>query len=211
VRVDSNVNRIKLQFGNLVDGIEEKAMVRAMNRAGDQSLTAAKREISQRYRISARAASSQIKVRYRARRGRLFFTIRIFGKRIPLIEFARGSHALTVARKRRGPGVTVEVRKGHRKMIPRSFIAQMASGHVGVFARIIGKQRANAPFRFGPGSGQPGRKWGAPDLKIGELTTIAVPGMFLEKSVRKAVAQVAMDSFNRNFEQQLKFLTSKAA
>jgi len=66
-------------------------------------------------------------------------------------------------------------------------------------------------FRFGKGSGKPGRKWGEPDLPIAELTTLSVPRMFLEKTVRSAVSRIAMDSFNRNFEQQLKFLTAKAA
>ena len=202
VRVDSNINRVKLNFANLVGGIEEKATVRALNRAGDQSMTAASREIRRVYNLRAAAARAQIKVRDRASHGHLYFTIRIFSKRIPLIEFA--------ARQTRR-GVTVAVKKGNRKLIPRAFIATTKSGHRGVFARIEGKQRADAPFRFGKGSGRRGREWGKPDLPIGELTTLSVPAMFLERTVRSAVARVAMDSFARNFEQQLKFLTSKAA
>jgi hypothetical protein len=71
--------------------------------------------------------------------------------------------------------------------------------------------RADAPFRFGRGSGQAGREWGAPDLPVGELTTLSVPRMFVEKTVRSAVTRVAVDSFNRNFEQQIKFLSSRAS
>ena len=201
VRIDSNINRIKLQFGSLVQGIEEKAMVRALNRAGDQSVTAASREIRRVYNISAGFARSQIKVRDRARRGRLFFTIRIFSKRIPLSEFK--------PRQTRS-GVTFSVKKGSRKLIPRAFLATMKSGHVGVMVRKqSGKGRPI--FRFGKGSGKPGRAWGEPDLPIAELTTLSVPRMFLERTVRSAVSRVAVNSFNRNFEQQLKFLTGKAA
>ena len=201
VRVDSNINRIKLQFGSLVQGIEEKAMVRALNRAGDQSVTAASREIRRVYNISAGFARSQIKVRDRARRGRLFFTIRIFSKRIPLSEFKP---------RQTRKGVTFSVKKGSRKLIPRTFLATMKSGHVGVMVRKqAGKGRPI--FRFGKGSGKPGRAWGEPDLPIAELTTLSVPRMFLERTVRSAVSRVAVNSFNRNFEQQLKFLTGKAA
>jgi hypothetical protein len=211
VRMDSNIDRIKLKFDNLVGGIEEKATVRALNRAGDQAVTAASREIRRVYNLSAKFARSQIKVRDRARKGSLFFTIRIFSKRIPLVEFVKGSKAITVTRKRPGKGVTVEIKKGQSKLIPHSFIARMKSGHLGVVARIVGKQRADAPFRFGKGSGKSGRRWGDPDIPIGELTTLSVPRMFLEKTVRSAVTRVAIDSFQRNFEQQIKFLSSQAS
>jgi len=211
VRMDSNIDRVKLKFDNLVGGIEEKATVRALNRAGDQAVTAVSREIRQVYNLSAKFSRSQVRVRDRARKGRLAFTIRIFSRRIPLIEFVRGSKTPTVLRSRTGRGVTVEIKKGRPELIPRAFIARMDSGHLGVVARIHGKMRADVPFRFGRGSGKPGREWGQPDIPIGELTTLSVPRMFLEKTVRSAVTRVAVDSFKRNFEQQLKFLTSQAA
>lgn len=204
VRIDSNVQRVKLQFGNLIQGIEEKAMVRALNRAGDQSVTAASREIRRVYNVKASTARSQIKVRDRARRGKLWFTIRIFSKRIPLMDF---SPRQTKA------GVTVQVKKGGgRRLIRHAFIAKMPSGHIGVFVRATNSRRAGGDpvFRFGKGSGRPGRRWGEPDLPIAELTTLSVPRMFLEKSVRSAVAKIASESFSRNFEQQIKFLTTQA-
>ena len=185
--------------------------MRALNRAGDQAVTAVSREIRQVYRVSAKFARSQIKVRDRARKGKPSFTIRIFSKRIPLMEFVRGSKVPTVTRKRAGRGVTVEIKKGKPELIPRAFIARMKSGHVGVVARIHGKMRADVPFRFGKGSGTHGREWGQPDIPIGELTTLSIPRMFLEKTVRSAVTRVAVDSFKRNFEQQLKLLTSQRA
>jgi len=201
VRVDSNINRIKLQFANLVGGIEEKATVRALNRAGDQSVTAASREIRRVYNISAGFARRQIKVRDRARKGKLYFTIRIFSKRIPLSEFRP---------RQTRRGVTISVKKGSRKLIPRAFLARMASGHLGVMVRAQGG-KGRPVFRFGKGSGMKGRAWGEPDLPISELTTLSVPRMFLERTVRSAVSKVAVDSFNKNFEQQLRFLTQKAA
>lgn len=199
VRVDSNINRVKLNFSNLVGGIEEKATVRALNRAGDQSVTAASREIRRVYNLSAGAAKSQIKVRDRARKGKPSFTIRIFGKRIPLIEFS--------ARQTRA-GVTVAVKKGARKLIPHAFIATMKSGHRGVFVRSFGSGAISGRhlFRFGRGSRI--RPAFDPDLPIAELKTLSVPRMFLEKTVRSAVSRIAMESFRRNFEQQIKFLSS---
>jgi hypothetical protein len=201
IRTQSNIDRIRLQFANMTGGMEEKATIRALNRAGDQSVTAASREIRRVYNISAGRARQQIKVRNRAQHGKLYFTIRIFSRRIPLIEFG--------ARQTKR-GVTVAVRKGARKLIPHAFITTMGSGHRGVFVRAYGG-KGNPVFRFGRGSGMPERAWGDPDLPITELTSLTIPRMFLERSVRSAVARVAMDSFTRNFEQQMKFLSQKAA
>jgi len=206
VRIDSNINRIKLQFGNLVQGVEDKAMVRALNRAGDQSVTAASREIRRVYNISAGFARKQIKVRDRARKGKLYFTIRIFSRRIPLSEFKP---------RQTRRGVSISVKKGSRKLIPRAFLARMKSGHLGVVVRAFSSaglgRGEHAFFRFGKGSGKPGRAWGEADLPIAELTTLSVPRMFLERTVRSAVSKVAVDSFNKNFEQQLRFLSGGGA
>lgn len=198
-RMSSNVNRVRLRFSMMASGFEEKAAVRALNRAGDQTVTAIGREIRRVYNVSARLAREQTKVRDRARKGKLNFTIRIFSRRIPLIEFA--------ARQTRR-GVTVQVKKGgSRKLIARSFLAKMDSGHQGVMVRSSTAGGKGRFFRFGRGSGKAGRKWGDPDTPIAELTTLSLPRMFVEKSVRAAVSRIATESFRRNFEQQLKFLT----
>jgi hypothetical protein len=211
INVESNIDRIRLQFKEFAYEMEEKATVRALNRAGDQALTAIGREIRRVYNMSAADARRQARVVNRAQRGRLYFTIRISSRRLKLIQFVRGSRAPTVTRRRAGAGVTVEVKRGSRRTIPHAFIAAMPSGHTGVFARIRGRERPDPEFRFGEGSGRVGRKWGQPDIPIGELTTLSVPRMVLERTVNAAVRTVARDSFNRNFEQQVKFLTAKAA
>ena len=118
IRTQSNINRIRLQFANLTGGMEEKATIRALNRAGDQSVTAASREIRRVYNISAGRARQQIKVRNRAQHGKLYFTIRIFSRRIPLIEFG--------ARQTKR-GVTVAVRKGARKLIRTPLLRRWAA------------------------------------------------------------------------------------
>lgn len=206
LRVDSNVDRVKLRFNTLQSGIEEKATLRALNRAGDQAVTAASREIRRTYNISAAKASQQIKVRDRARPGKLSFTIRIFGSRINLIEFVRGSKSPTVGRARAGRGISVEIKKGQRKLIPHAFIAKMKSGHVGVFVRARPSTKGfGLAFRHGRGSRI--RKWPQADAPIVELTTLAVPRMFTQRAVRTAVARIAIESFRRNFAAQVKFLT----
>jgi len=202
LNVESNIDQVRLQFNNLAWNIEEKATIRALNRAGDQSVTAANREIRRVYTISAAFARRQIRVVNRASKGRLYFTIRIFSRRIPLAEFRP---------RQTQRGVSVAIKRGSRKLIPRAFLATMPSGHVGVFARIYGKERPDPQFRFGSGSGARKRRWGEPDIPIGELTTLSVPRMFLERTVHAAVKRVARDSFNRNFQQQVNFLRSKAA
>ena len=201
-RIDSNVDRIRLRFSAYARELENTAAVRALNRAGDQAATAVSREIRATYNIKARTVAEAIKIRDRARPGRLEFTIRIFSRRIPLIEFS--------ARQTR-KGVTAQVVKGGgRNLIPRAFIAKMWGGHKGVFARAhTGKSGSSVPFRFGRRSGQPGRGWGEPDLPIAQLMSISVPGMFLKRGVRDRAAAVAIESFRRNFIQQLAFLESR--
>lgn len=211
VSVQSNIERIKLQFRAFTSDLEEQATVRALNRAGDQSVTAASREIRKVYNVTAAATRQQIRVASRARRGRLSFAIRIFGRRIPLLAFVRGGRTPTSDRRRRGAGVTVEVKRGQQKRISHAFIARMKSGHVGVFARAYSAKTilGSEPFRSGRGSRI--RPYFDPDLPIAELTTLPVPRMFMEKTVRSAVATVARESFERNFTQQVKFLTSRSA
>lgn len=197
INVESNIARIRQQFAVLAAGIEEKATVRALNRAGDQAITAASREIRKRYNLKAATVRSQIKVRTRAKEGQLKFVMRIFSKRIPLIEFAA-----TQTRK----GVAIRILKGARKVIPHAFIATMRSGHTGVFVRSFGSRGMSDGrryFRVGKGS----RIRRDKDLPIAQLFTVSVPQMFLEKSVRTAVSRLAEESFVRNFAQQLKFLT----
>ena len=82
-----------------------------------------------------------------ARQGKEEARVISSGSRIPLVDFqAKGPYPS----RGRGVGVTARMR-GQRKVYPHTFIAQMRSGHRGVFSR----SRRNAPRlpireRFGP-------------------------------------------------------------
>lgn len=201
VDIRSNIAQVQAGFGELAEGLQEKAIARALNRAGDQSVTEASRRIREIYSIKAQDVKRQFRViRRPAKGGVLRFTVRFFGERIPLIAFGANE-----TRK----GITVRVKRGGggRQLIAHAFKARMKSGHIGVFLRAAGGKGLDRPSRFGPGSGTKGRRWGAPDSPITELFTLDVPTMFNAPKVTAAVVRMASESFTRNFEQQLKFLT----
>ena len=83
-------------------------------------------------------------------------------------------------RRASGSGVSVEIKRGQRKLLPRTFIAKMKSGHMGVFERA-GKAR----------------------LPIKEKVTIDVQYMFGSKKVIEATKKRVIEQFDKNFTHEL--------
>lgn len=96
------------------------------------------------------------------------------GKKIPLIEF-RTTPSSPPKRRPRTAGVAWGPL---RRLVPHSFIARMASGHVGVFRRIGEKVKATR-----------GRFAGTNTLRqpIIELTGPSIPQVFRNRSVQSQV------------------------
>jgi Prophage minor tail protein Z (GPZ) len=199
INVSSNIARVKATVTALSEGIETRAIVRALNRAGDQAMTEASRLIRAEYNIKANTLRKQMKVRARARPGSATYVIRVFGGRIPLIEFgARGT---------RSRGVSVRVKKGGgRERIARAFIAKMKSGHIGVFARVKQLGKLKAEFRYGKGSRITRR---GSDLPIQELYSLDTPTMFMRPNIQRAVGAKVRESFEKNFADQIKLLQGR--
>ncbi len=200
IRLDitSNINRVKLELKGISDDVQTKATVRALNRAGQQTMTEASREIRKIYNIKAAAIRHQMRLQ-QANRTRLTATVRVYGKRIPLSEFSP-------SQTRRG--VTVRVKKGGRALIRGAFLRTMSSGHRGVFVRgpsSKGIAGSDIPFRRGKGSRI--APAGMNDLPIAQLFSLSAPTMLLEKKVLDAVKKIARESFERNFRQQMVYLT----
>lgn len=196
LNVSANINRVKLELKATSDAIEQKALVRALNRSGQSVITEAPREVAKTYNLKIAVIKRQMRL-HRAHPGKLSAIVRIFGKRIPLIEFS--------ARQTRA-GVTVNV-KHQRKTIRGAFIRTMASGHKGVFVRApnsIGQARAKFAFRRGKGSRI--APLGQNDLPIAQLFALSVPAAFLERAVMAATKKAAVASFEKNFKQQMTFL-----
>lgn len=111
-----------------------KAITRALNRAGQSSLAKMATLGSQDLGLPSRVARSQMKLT-KATESRQVVRITATGKRIPLIDFkARGPRPS----RGKGRGVTAKLPGGAGRY-PYAFIAQMRSGHVGVFERSSSK------------------------------------------------------------------------
>lgn len=124
-----------------------RATVRAMNRA----LTSGRALMVQRIAADTGLKSGVVRKAFAVRNAtneRLEARLGVGLKRIPLIDFnARGPFPS------RGKGRGVSYRlKGGSGRIPNAFIAEMKSGHRGVFARV-GKTRLPIRELFGPSLG----------------------------------------------------------
>lgn len=186
LNVSSNIKQVSAQFAQFatVPGSKvEKATIRALNRAVDQSQTEANRRIRDRYNVKANVVAKAMKKRYASGRGvSLFSELRVQGARIPLIEFSASERRVRSAK---GPrrGVTVRVmRGGQRKIVKGGFIATARGGR-GIFKR---KGRARYPIEY--------------------LRSVSIPRAFMNDAVIAAVKKIAGASFVRNFEQQVRFL-----
>ncbi|MCB0259169.1 MAG: hypothetical protein KDE62_05535 [Calditrichaeota bacterium] len=104
---------------------EEKASRRAISRTMTRAKTASSREVRKVYNIKASDFNAGVKVENYGRLG----IFSVFGRRTPVMKFG--------ARQRRTwPGARVKIKKqGGIRTIKHSFIAKMASDHIGVFRR----------------------------------------------------------------------------
>ena len=120
------------------------AIARALNRAGVSTRTVMVRKCAQHLKMQNKYVGRSVRVD-EASTTRFRVRIYAFGRPIPLIAFrARGPYPS----RGKGAGVTVTLPHG-RALYRRAFIAQMKSGHRGVFMR---QGRARLPIKqlFGP-------------------------------------------------------------
>jgi hypothetical protein len=110
----------------------EKALVRALSKAGADAIRAMKaessRKIRERKRIKVARVNRSLPLYFPEAKelGRMAWAMKVSGKLVPLAEFP---HRQT---KR---GVSVAVNVGQRKLIKGAFVATMKSGHLGIFMR----------------------------------------------------------------------------
>lgn len=140
-------------WGNIIDAIDglmtggTRAVVRALNRAIGSARTVETRSISGDTGLKQADVRDALTMT-KASQDNLTATLSAGMKRMPLIEFkARGP----VPSRGKGRGVSYQL-QGGRGTIPNAFLATMASGHQGVFARS-GKSRLPIKELFGPSLG----------------------------------------------------------
>ncbi|MEN6374596.1 MAG: phage tail protein [Smithella sp.] len=144
------------------------AVSSALNKVAAQAKTAASKKIRETYNIPASELSRCLRVASKASGDNLKTTIIGTGKGSALSKFGAKQEGVVANKKgfrytrkatkgtkgnRYGGIVTVEVTRGKRKKVsgkPKSFLAKMETGHIGVFARE-GEKRLPIKELIGPG------------------------------------------------------------
>lgn len=155
ISVDISPDEKQLQFlrdtlGRFPEKVK-KAMVRAINRSVEGARTDAVKKVCEEYAIKPSDVRKTIVIA-RASSSKMEAQIISTGRPIPLIKFnvkpkkAPAKGTKVVKRK----AVIAGVKFGNAEEIPNSFIAQMKSGHVGVFSRANNAPRLPIEQKYGP-------------------------------------------------------------
>lgn len=190
--VATDTRRLRVKFAEANDAICHKAVSRALNKLAKEVVSQSAKAIKATgYGLKLRDIKSKIKVRNATPQHRAF-TIRIFHKAVPLIEF--GARQV-------GSGVSVNVKNG-RKIVKNAFIAKTPNGHVGVFRR-----EEHAKHRKMP-AGKGGRKMRS-QLPIKQLYGSSAAETFNSSDIMPVMERLMKDRYPVLLEHELKFIRSK--
>jgi hypothetical protein len=153
-----------------------RAASAGLNRTADAARSLAVKEIARNIGAKQKTVRDATKVS-KANPNKLEARVTAFGKRIPIYDLGARQTA---------KGVTYKAGEKGRKLIPSAFIAEMKSGHVGVFKRI-GKER----------------------LPIVELKGPSVPVVFSRKTIQTVLLTMIDDRLQKEIDQALRFFESK--
>jgi hypothetical protein len=163
-----------------------EAITRALNKTAITARADAARNIRDAgYGIKVSSVKGAISIR-RANNQDLKAIVTATGNPIPLINYGA---------RQTSKGVSVNVKNG-RKVIAHAFIATMASGHKGVFARL-GKTHKKVMRR--------GKSYWS-GLPIDELFGPSIPTAFANGAVQDAVKTAIEERFPVVLRQELKFI-----
>jgi hypothetical protein len=192
--VRSNIRDTMRQLDKLQRQAVPAAAARALNKTATQARNQASREIKKKYAIGSRLLKRRIRITSRADTFTLRAVVTAEGKPFPLLAFnpkqVKGRKQKGT-RARKGGGVKVTIKRGERKLIRGAFVAQMKSGHRGVFAR--GQYRNG---RLVPSAGR---------LPITELFTLGVPQGFSDAEVEGAIVRLVREKFPGILDHELTF------
>ena len=165
-----------------------KSVAMAMNQTITGVRTDANRAIRENYNVKASVINKTMTItRARPNPNRMYAVLESSGNPIPLINF--GARPSIPTKRKPGVGVSVLVKKtGGRKVIPGSFVAQMKSGHIGIYTR----------------TGQPKKRVSAGKYKgqmrepIKQLYSLSVPAMLQNNAVLEEIEARAIIRFEKN-------------
>lgn len=166
------VERIQNEFrGKLSANEILRGTAQGINSALARSVPRINKQIKEKYSITPKHLSRQAVVSPKANSNRLYGGIKINENRLPVVAFRA---------KQSGSSVSVTIHKGKTEVIRNSFIATMASGHKGVFARGQYQKRTG----FVPGR----EKTASGKTRITQLMTASPFTMGISPDVRTDVA-----------------------
>jgi hypothetical protein len=190
VSVSTDISGALEKFRTVREDVRDKAVVRALNKTGQQVKTQAAREIrGAGYNVKIGEIKKSINL-IRANATTLTAIVKARGKPIGLIQY--GARAIS-------SGVSVQVKNG-RKVIKHAFIATMPSGHKGVFLRVgVGHRKVIK-----------GGKVTWHGLPIQELFGPSIPSAFINKTVQQALAAAVREKFPRLLKHEIEYLRLKS-
>ena len=104
-------------------------------------------------------------------------------------------------------------KKGARKALPgnadrsAAFVAQMKSGHTGVFQRVLGYSVKNSTERT---DRRAHSKWaGSPDYRIAELYGLPIPYMMGEEEAAKGIKKEAEEFLKKQIDEEISKIIRK--
>lgn len=164
----------------------------AMQRTLRSGEAAAKKKIREEYNIKLKDISQKMKsfTYSQAEGGEIIAR----SARLPIIMFSPRIMRLKKGKR----SVSVEIKKGQRKLVRYGFPATMPTGHKGIFSRIPGTQS-----QFAPISKRTGRQWKRE--KITELKTVGVAQMFGAQRVIVAVQKRIQDIWERELAGAMRY------
>lgn len=167
------IERIQNEFrGKLSANEILRGTAQGINSALSRSVPRINKRIKERYNITQKYLSRQAVVSPKANSNSLYGGIKINENRLPIIAFRP---------KQTGSSITVAIHKGKTVIIRNAFIATMANGHKGVYAR--GRYQKRTGF-------VPGReKTANGKIRITQLMTASPFTMGISPDVRTDVAE----------------------
>lgn len=196
--ISVDTKKVQQDLNRLAEGVRDKAVARALNKAAKQAKTAAGREIKQRYSLSTRVFNKTVTMK-KANKNSVEVIMRVEGKPFPIMGFRARQNKTGVS----------FVLGGRRVMVRHAFMATMASGHKGVFARG-GYQKTTGVIETGETWGRHGAfRYGSLRTPITELKTFSAPYAFMNKAVQRELKLKIYEQFPKLLDHEIKWELSK--
>lgn len=187
VDVRDAVNKLNHELGYVSQDKKKLAIARAINHTIAKGKTEISRRIRDIYAIDAKTVGQAL-TQIKADRLTLTGKAVMKGKPLPLHKFRARQTA---------KGVSLEIKKGKRKLIPGVFLAGMKSGHKGVMFR--GHYSGGKMNRRKQRVSKTGN-----DLPITQMVGVSLPSAMSNKIIIHALNRSMSEMFPKRFEHEIK-------